>query len=141
VEKDFSYVGGFYPMSCEVIQTDQAPAAIGPYSQGIKAGGWLFVSGQIALKPGSVELVSEDFADQARQALNNMQNILKAAGYGLSDVAAVDVFVTDMGQFSVFNTIYEEYFSNHKPARAVVEVRGLPKGAKVEVKCTAFRSF
>lgn len=126
-------------MSAKVIQTDRAPAAIGPYSQGILAGGWLFVSGQLGLKPATGEMVGEEFGDQTRQALENLRNIIEAAGFGLTDVVAVDVFITDMAQFSVFNNIYAEVFSEHKPARAVVEVKGLPRGGRVEVKCTAFR--
>lgn len=126
-------------MSAKVIQTDRAPAAIGPYSQGIVAGGWLFVSGQLGLKPATGEMVGEGFGDQARQALENLRNIVEAAGFALTDVVAVDVFIMDMAQFSIFNSIYSEVFSEHKPARAVVEVKGLPRGAHVEVKCTAFR--
>jgi 2-iminobutanoate/2-iminopropanoate deaminase len=125
-------------MNCRPIQTDKAPAAIGPYSQAIKAGPWLLVSGQIALKPGATELVSNEFTEQARQVLDNMRSIVQAAGYSLSDVAAVDVFLTDMGKFGIFNEIYQEYFSEHKPARAVVEVKGLPRGALVEIKCMAY---
>lgn len=126
-------------MSAKVVQTDRAPAAIGPYSQGIVAGGWLFVSGQLGLKPATGEMVGEGFGDQARQALENLRSIVEGAGFALTDVVAVDVFITDMAQFSVFNNIYAEVFSEHKPARAVVEVKGLPRGAHVEVKCTAFR--
>lgn len=126
-------------MSCEVIQTDKAPAAIGPYSQAIKAGPWLFVSGQIPLKPGTGELVGSDFSDQAKQALENLKNILESGGYRLSDVTAVDVYLTDMSQFGLFNSVYEKYFSAHKPARAVVEVKGLPKEALIEVKCIAWK--
>lgn len=126
-------------MKCQVIGTDKAPAAIGPYSQAIKAGSWLFVSGQLGMKPETGNLVSDDLGEQARQALDNLGAIVRAAGYELSDVVAVDVFVTDISQFVSFNTIYERYFSEHKPARAVVEVKGLPKGAKVEIKCVAYR--
>ena len=127
-------------MSFQVIQTDQAPAAIGPYSQALKAGPWLFVSGQIGLKPDTGELVSDDFSDQARQVLSNLGHILKAAGYELTDVASVDVFMTDLTQFSTFNQIYQDYFSGHKPTRAAIEVKGLPKGAHIEIKCIAYRS-
>ena len=126
-------------MSAKVIQTNRAPAAIGPYSQGIVAGGWLFVSGQLGLKPATGEMVGEGFGDQTRQALENLRSIVEGAGFALTDVVAVDVFITDMAQFSVFNSIYAEVFLEHKPARAVVEVKGLPRGAHVEVKCTAFR--
>jgi 2-iminobutanoate/2-iminopropanoate deaminase len=125
-------------MKCNVIQTDQAPSAIGPYSQGIAVGSWLFVSGQLGMHPQTGKLVSPDFAPQARRALENLRQILLAAGCDLNCVTAVDVFVTDMGDFAEFNGIYTEYFSEHRPARAVVEASALPKGAKVEIKCVAY---
>jgi 2-iminobutanoate/2-iminopropanoate deaminase len=124
-------------MECTVIQTDQAPSAIGPYSQGIAVGSWVFVSGQLGIRPQTGKLVSADFATQARQALENLRQIVLAAGCNLNCVTAVDVFVTDMGNFAEFNGIYSEYFSEHRPARAVVEVSALPKGAKIEIKCVA----
>ncbi|MGA7874022.1 MAG: RidA family protein [Desulfoferrobacter sp.] len=124
-------------MSCQVIQTERAPAAIGPYSQAIKVGDWLFVSGQIGLDPQKADLVSDDLTGQARQALDNLSQIVAAAGCRLSDVVAVDVYLTDMGQFAAFNEIYQQVFSTHRPARAVVEVSALPKGALVEIKCIA----
>ena len=119
------------------IQTGKAPAAIGPYSQAIVAGDWIFVSGQIGLDPGSGELKGPDLETQARQALANLEAILKAADCGLNQVAAVDVFLTDMNDFAAFNAIYEESFSSHRPARAVVAVKELPKNAVVEIKCIA----
>lgn len=122
-------------MSLKFIATEKAPAAIGPYSQGISAGSWHFVSGQLGLDPATGELVSGDLAGQARQALKNLQQVVEAAGCTLNDVAVVDVFLTDMGEFAAFNGIYQSFFSVHKPARAVVEVRALPKGACVEIKC------
>lgn len=125
-------------MECNVIQTDQAPSAIGPYSQGIAVDSWLFVSGQLGMHPQTGELVSPDFALQARRALENLRQIVLAAGCDLNCVTAVDVFVTDMGDFAEFNGIYTEYFSEHRPARAVVEVSALPKGAKIEIKCVAY---
>ncbi len=124
-------------MELEAVQTKDAPAAIGPYSQAIRANGFLFVSGQIPLDPASGEIVSNDFVEQARQCLENMKQIVLAAGCRLEHVAAVDVFITDMGRFGAFNGIYETYFPVHKPARAVVEVKGLPKGVLVEIKCVA----
>ena len=124
-------------MECKVVQTDQAPAAIGPYSQGIVAAPWLFVSGQLGIQPETGELVSSDFAPQARQALENLRQIVLAAGSDLNQVTAVDVFVTNIENFAEFNKIYTEYFSEHRPARAVVEVSALPKGACVEIKCIA----
>jgi 2-iminobutanoate/2-iminopropanoate deaminase len=127
-------------MTCKAIQTDRAPKAIGPYSQGIIAAPWLFVSGQLGIQPESGELVSADFEPQARQALENLLQIVKAADYDLKDIAAVDVFVTDLNNFAAFNDIYAEYFSAHRPARAVVEVRRLPKDAVIEIKCVACRT-
>ena len=122
----------------KAIETEKAPAAIGPYSQGMAAGPFVFVSGQIGLVPGTGELVSVDFGLQARQALDNLKAIVEKSGHSLSDVASVDVFLTSIHRFEEFNAIYEEFFSDHRPARAVIEVRGLPKGAQVEVRCTVF---
>ena len=127
-------------MKCKMVQTDRAPAAIGPYSQAVEAGPWLFVSGQLGLNPATGGFAGEGFREQAKQSLDNVSSILKAAGYALTDVVSVDVFVTDIALFGDFNEIYAGYFSEHKPARAVVEVKGLPKGGLVEVKCIAFRS-
>ncbi len=124
-------------MSLERVVTDKAPAAIGPYSQALRANGFVFVSGQIPLDPVSGQVVEGGFRAQARQALENVRQVLMASGAGLEGVVAVDVFVTDMGQFGAFNEVYEEFFSAHRPARAVVEVNGLPRGAMVEVKCVA----
>ncbi len=124
-------------MELRAIQTEKAPAAIGPYSQAICANGFIFVSGQIPLDPKTGEIAAGGFTEQARQSLENLKQILLAAGSGLEKVAAVDVFITDMAQFAAFNQVYEGYFSAHRPARAVVEVKGLPKGVMVEVKCIA----
>ncbi|MBW2228076.1 MAG: RidA family protein [Deltaproteobacteria bacterium] len=114
-------------MTCKVIRTDRAPAAIGPYSQGIAVAPWLETG----------ELISPDFVPQARQALENLRQVVLAAGYDLDHVVAVDVFVVDLNNFADFNEIYTEYFSTHRPARAVVEVSALPKGACIEIKCIA----
>ncbi|MGA8179469.1 MAG: RidA family protein [Desulfobacterales bacterium] len=127
-------------MTSKVIQTDRAPEAIGPYSQGIVAAPWLFVSGQLGIQPETGELVSADFALQARQSLENLLQIVKAAEYDLKDIVAVDVFVTDLNHFAAFNEVYTEYFLAHRPARAVVEVRRLPKDAVIEIKCVACRT-
>ncbi|WP_028587561.1 Rid family detoxifying hydrolase [Desulfocurvus vexinensis] len=120
------------------IETDKAAAAVGPYSQAVDTGALVFVSGQLGLAPGTGEM-APGFAAQTRQALDNLRAILGAAGLGLDAVAVVEVFLTDMGAFPEFNAIYAEFFSGHKPARAVVEVSALPKGGLVEVKCTAAR--
>ena len=128
------------PMELKTIQTERAPAAIGPYSQGIGAGPFLFVSGQLGMNPETGELVGPDLASQARQGLENLKQILDAGNCGLKDVVAVDVFLTDMGKFVEFNGIYAEYFSDHKPARAAIEVSALPKGACFEIKCIACKA-
>jgi 2-iminobutanoate/2-iminopropanoate deaminase len=125
-------------MACKVIQTDRAPAAIGPYSQGITVAPWLFVSGQLGIQPETGELISSDFVPQAKQAIENLLQIVLAAGYDLNHIVAVDVFVTDLNNFAAFNEIYAEYFSEHRPARAVVQVSRLPKDACIEIKCMAY---
>lgn len=119
------------------IATDNAPPAIGPYAQGRIGGGLVFVSGQLGFDPASGDFVGGDFASQARQALKNLKAVLEAAGCRLSDVIAVDVFLIDMGNFVEFNRIYQAFFGDHKPARAVVAVHALPKNGRVEVKCVA----
>lgn len=126
-------------MEPEVVQTDKAPAAIGPYSQGIAAGPLVFVSGQLGMDPQTGELVGDSVESQAQQALENLSQVLAASGVGLGQVMAVDAFLTDMEDFVTFNGIYEGYFSDHKPARAVVAVKALPKAACVEIKCIAIR--
>ncbi len=128
-------------MVLEMVHTDQAPAAIGPYSQAIKVDRWLFVSGQIGLLPATGQLADDDLAGQARQALRNVHRILETAGYRLADVVSVDMFLEDIGQFAILNGIYEEFFAGHKPARAVVGVNGLPRGALIEIKCVAYKSI
>ena len=125
-------------MTLKTVKTDKAPAAIGPYSQGISAGPWRFVSGQLGMNPQTGELVADDLASQARQALQNLKQIVIAGGCTMEQVTAVDVYLTDMKKFAEFNKIYEEFFTEHRPARAVVEVSALPKGAVVEIKCLAY---
>ena len=127
-------------MTCKVIQTDRAPKAIGPYSQAIAAAPLLFVSGQLGIQPETGELIGAEFGLQARQALENLLQIVKAAEYDLKEIVAVDVFVTDLNNFAAFNEMYAEYFSGHRPARAVVEVCRLPKDAVIEIKCVACRT-
>jgi 2-iminobutanoate/2-iminopropanoate deaminase len=124
-------------MSMQTVQTDNAPAAIGPYSQAVLAPPFVFVSGQLGLDPATGELVGQELERQARQALDNLSQILLAAGSSLEQTTAVEVFLTDMDQFAAFNAIHAEYFTSHKPARAAIEVSALPKGACVEIKCTA----
>ena len=127
-------------MALTSIQTDRAPSAIGPYSQAVRVDKWLFVSGQLGLEPVTGRLAGDGLVEQTRQALENMHHILDAGGFGLHEVVAVDVFLLDIAQFGIFNGIYEGFFGDHKPARAVVEVRGLPRGALVEIKCIACKT-
>ena len=124
-------------MTLKTVQTDKAPAAIGPYSQAVVAPPFIFVSGQLGMDPATGDLVGKDLESQARQALENLKQILLAAGSSIEQTTVVEVFLTDMGQFAAFNAIYAEYFTTHKPARAAIEVSALPKGACVEIKCTA----
>ncbi len=123
-------------MGMEKVETHRAPAAIGPYSQAIKAGGFVFVSGQIPLTPEGV-LVEGSVEDQARQALQNLKAVLEAAGSGLERVVQVTAYLTDIAAFQAFNRVYAEFFTEPYPARAVVGVAELPKGAKVEVAAVA----
>lgn len=125
-------------MSREIIRTDGAPAAVGPYSQGIRAGDWLFISGQIALDPASGRLVGDDAASQARQVLRNLQAVLRAAGGGVTDVVKVTVYLTDIGEFAEVNKVYDGVFGEALPARACVQVSALPKGALVEMDAVAY---
>jgi 2-iminobutanoate/2-iminopropanoate deaminase len=124
-------------MNIQCIETKTAPAAIGPYSQAVVGANLVFVSGQLGLVPASGEFAGADLESQARQALKNLRQVVIAAGSDLARVLAVDVFLTDISEFAAFNAIYESVFTGHKPARAVVEVSRLPKGALVEIKCIA----
>lgn len=124
-------------MTLNIVETQNAPGAIGPYSQAVKANGFLFVSGQLGMKPETGELAGSDLESQARQALENLKHILEAGNSSLEQVVSVDVFLTDMNEFLAFNAIYQEYFSVHKPARAVIQVSALPKAGCVEIKCVA----
>ncbi|NBC03741.1 MAG: hypothetical protein GVY20_08575 [Bacteroidetes bacterium] len=122
-----------------IIQTENAPAAIGPYSQAILVGNTLYAAGQIGLVPGTGEMAGEDLESQTRQALNNLQAVLEEAGFTMQDVVSVDVYLNDLDDYSSFNEIYAEYFSESKPARGVVEVSRIPRDAKVEIKLVAVR--
>jgi 2-iminobutanoate/2-iminopropanoate deaminase len=117
----------------ETVQTDSAPAAVGPYSQAIRAGDLLFVSGQIPLDPSSGELVKQDAPGQARRCLENVAAICEAAGTSLANAVRVTVWLTDMRDFAQVNEAYAEFFESDPPARVAIEVVALPKGADVEV--------
>ncbi len=117
--------------------TDDAPAAIGPYSQSIATDGWLITSGQIPLDPVTGEMVPGGFEAQAKQVLENLRAVLASAGCSFADIVKANVYVTDMGNFPVLNTLYGEAMGDHRPARSTVEVSGLPKGALVEIDLMA----
>lgn len=123
-------------MEWESIATSQAPAAIGPYSQAIRTGEWLFISGQIPLDPSTGQLVDGGVAAQAERAFQNLQAVVEAAGGRLENVVKVTLFLTDMSQFDAVNQVYARFFA-HKPARATVGVAALPKGALVEIEAVA----
>jgi len=118
------------------IRTERAPQAIGPYSQGIRAGGFLFTSGQIPLRP-SGDLVSGDIRAEARQALENVRAVLEAGGARMEDVVKTVVFLVDLADFSMVNEVYAGFFPSPPPARSCVQVAALPKGARVEVEAVA----
>ena len=123
----------------KVIVTDKAPGAIGPYSQAIQAGGFLFTSGQTPLDPSTGELVTGGIEDQARRVLENLKGVLEAAGYTMQDVVKALVFVTDMNNFAPINGVYAEYFTAPLPARSFVAVKELPRGAQVEIELVAWK--
>ena len=120
----------------EHIETSQAPAAIGPYSQAIQAGSLLFVTGVMPIDPATGELVEKDVAVQARQIMSNVDAVLSAAGYTVDDVVKTTCFLADIADFGAFNEVYASYFTS-KPARSCVAVRDIPKGALVEVELIA----
>ncbi|MDR1043970.1 MAG: RidA family protein [Candidatus Adiutrix sp.] len=120
----------------EIVSTDKAPAAIGPYSQGIKSGGLVYVSGQLPLDPASGKM-PEATSDQARQSLTNVKSILEAAGSSLDQVVRVGIFMTDLADFKAVNEVYAAFFTGACPARATVQVAALPMGAKIEIEAVA----
>ena len=121
----------------DYVASDDAPKAIGPYSQAVKANGLVFTSGQIALDPATGNLVDESFEAQVHRALRNLEAVLRAAGSDFSRVLRATVYLTDLANFQALNQIYAEYFGDHKPARSTVGVAQLPKGAAVEIDLIA----
>jgi len=121
----------------EIISTDKAPAAIGSYSQGVRAGGFLFLSGQIPLDPKTMTVVAGDVAAQTEQALMNMKAVLESQGLDFSDVVKTTVFIKDMNDFGRINEIYAKFFTKDAPARSCVEVARLPKDVLVEIEAIA----
>ncbi|WP_455221086.1 RidA family protein [Kaarinaea lacus] len=120
-------------MARQIIHTDKAPKAIGTYSQAVKCGSTVYCSGQIPLDPVSMNLVEGDMSAQVRRVFDNLQAVAEAAGGSLSDVAKLNVFLTDLGHFALVNEIMAEYFQEPYPARAAIGVASLPKGAQVEM--------
>lgn len=121
----------------DIIKTTGAPEAIGPYSQAVTVGDIVFCSGQIPLDPATMTLVGDTVAEQTSRVLNNLSEVLKAAGSGPGKVVKTTVFLKDMNDFVEMNEVYGKFFGNHKPARATVEVARLPKDVMVEIECVA----
>ncbi|MBV9242499.1 MAG: RidA family protein [Acidobacteria bacterium] len=121
----------------ETVSTDNAPGAIGPYSQAIKANGMVFCSGQIPIDPATGNFVSDAVAEQTEQVLKNLSEVLRAADTSLENVVKTTVFLADMNDFGEMNEVYSKYFSGNKPARATVQAARLPRDAKVEIECIA----
>jgi 2-iminobutanoate/2-iminopropanoate deaminase len=121
------------------VTTDKAPQAIGPYSQAIQCAGWLFTSGQVALDPGTGELLRGSFEQEVVRVLDNLAAVLTAGGSGLDRVVKTTVFLTDLNDFGAMNSVYARYFGASRPARSTVQVAALPRGARVEIEAVAWR--
>jgi 2-iminobutanoate/2-iminopropanoate deaminase len=121
----------------KIISTSEAPSAIGPYSQAVRSGNFLFCSGQIPLDPKSGQIVSGDIATQTRRVLDNIGAVLKADGLTFENIVKTTIFLTDLGDFQTVNELYGSYFKQQPPARSTVQVSALPKGAKVEIEVIA----
>ncbi len=123
----------------EIVYTENAPKPIGPYSQAVKVGNTIYLSGQIPIDPHTNEVVLGDIATQTKRVLDNIKAVLEAAGYSLSDVVKVTVFLKDLKLFNEFNEVYGEYFKDKPPARTTVEVSNLPKGVLIEIDAIAVK--
>ena len=121
----------------QIVSTDQAPAAIGPYSQAVIANGLVFTAGQIALDPQTMQVVEGDVAAQTERVMTNLAAVLRQAGSDLSAVVKTTVFLRDMSDFTAMNEVYGRHFGDHKPARSTVQAAGLPRGVAVEIECIA----
>jgi 2-iminobutanoate/2-iminopropanoate deaminase len=126
-------------MAKEIIVTDKAPKAIGPYSQGVKAGDFVFFSGQIPIDPATGELCQGDIREQTEQVMENIGAVLAAAGLDFQDIVKTTIYLTDLQNFALVNDIYGRRFSEGAPARSTVEVKGLPKGALIEIETIAWQ--
>lgn len=121
----------------EIVSTDKAPAAIGPYSQAVKSGSFIFLSGQIPLDPATMEVVEGDVSTQTEQVLKNIGALLESQGLSFADVVKTTVFIKNMSDFATINGVYAKYFTDNAPARSCVEVAALPKGVLVEIESIA----
>jgi 2-iminobutanoate/2-iminopropanoate deaminase len=124
-------------MSRQIIQTNRAPQAIGPYSQAVRAGNLVFASGQIPLDPATKEFVAGGIAEQTEQVLKNLKAVFAAAGVAMDQIVKTTVFLADMNDFTAMNEVYGKYFAENPPARATVQAARLPKDAKVEIEAIA----
>ena len=124
-------------MEKKIVATPNAPAAIGPYSQAIRIGDFLYTSGQISLDPETMKMITGDIEVETEKVLKNIETILKADGLDLNNIIKTTVYLTDLSEFTRMNQVYEKFFSKTKPARACVQVAALPKGAKVEIDAIA----
>ena len=124
-------------MGRDIVRTDKAPAAIGPYSQGVRCGGFLFCSGQIPLDPATGKMIEGGIAEQTERVLRNLEAVLAAGGVPLSSVVKTTVYMVDLGEFPAMNAVYGKFFPEDPPARATVEVSKLPAGARVEIEVVA----
>ena len=124
-------------MGKKIIATSKAPAAIGPYSQAIRIGDFLYTSGQISLDPETMEMITGDIEVETEKVLKNIEAILKADGLNLNNIIRTTVYLTDLSEFARMNQVYEKFFADTKPARACVQVAALPKGAKIEIDAVA----
>jgi len=125
-------------MSNNIINTPNAPAPIGPYSQAVRAGNMLFISGQVAIDPATTEMCTKDIIEETHQVMKNLSVILTEAGMSFGNVVKTTIFLSDMALFSDVNTIYGKYFNGNFPARETVSVKGLPKNANVEISMIAY---
>lgn len=124
-------------MALKVVATEQAPGAIGPYSQAIIADGFVFTAGQVGFDPKKMEIVGKTVGEQTEQVMKNLAAVLQAAGSGLDRVVKTTVFLADMADFQAMNEVYAKHFGNHKPARSTVAAAGLPRNARVEIEVVA----
>ena len=126
-------------MSKKIINTTSAPAPIGPYSQAVQAGGFIFISGQVAIDPMSGNLVLDSIEEETNRVMLNLQAVLKEAGSGFPDVVKSSIFLSDMAHFTIVNKVYSGFFENDFPARETIAVKTLPKSVNVEISITAFK--